>query len=192
MPATPDRISEPELLDRLQLVAESFRPAAPIDRRSLFSGRSDQISEVFSVVAQPGQHGVIYGERGVGKTSLAAIAVELLDAANMLTARATCDVSDDFSTVWRKALSEIEFRTSRQGVGFSGTVGESSENAAGQLGGDPVTPDAVRKVLQRVCTHASVAIFIDEFDRLRDPPRGCSSPTRSRRSRIAGSPRRCF
>lgn len=169
MDATRNTISEPELLDRMQLVAESFRPAAPIDRRSLFSGRADQIGEVFSVVAQPGQHAVIYGERGVGKTSLAAVAVELLEAASTLTARATCDVSDDFSTVWRKALSEIEFRTSRQGVGFSGTVGQSSEKAADQLGSDPVTPDAVRKVLQRLGRHGSVAIFIDEFDRLRDP-----------------------
>ena len=91
----------------MQLVAEAFRPSAPIDRRSLFSGRTDQIAELFSVVAQPGQHAVVYGERGVGKTSLTAVVAELLASSGVLTARTTCDSGDDFSSVWRKALGEI-------------------------------------------------------------------------------------
>ena len=49
-------------------------PAFRADRPArLFSGRSDQIAELFSVVQQPGAHAVVYGERGVGKTSLAAV-----------------------------------------------------------------------------------------------------------------------
>jgi energy-coupling factor transporter ATP-binding protein EcfA2 len=167
MPSITAKLSEPELLDRMRGVAEAFRPAAPIDRRSLFSGRTEQISDVFSVVAQPGQHAVIYGERGVGKTSLATVAAELLRSASMLTARATCDVSDDFGTVWRKALGEIEFRSSRQAVGFSERTTERKESAADALAGD-VTPDGVRTVLQKVGTQREVAIFLDEFDRLHD------------------------
>jgi len=81
------RIEEAEVLDRLRLVGEAFRPAAPIDRRSLFSGRSEQISELFSIAAQPGQHAVIFGERGVGKTSLAAVTAEMFKSANILVAR---------------------------------------------------------------------------------------------------------
>ena len=119
MPPLAAKLSEPELLDRMKSVAEAFRPAAPIDRRSLFSGRTEQIQDVFSVAAQPGQHAVIYGERGVGKTSLATVAAELLRSANVLTARATCDRGDDFGSVWRKALNEIEFRSARPAVGFS-------------------------------------------------------------------------
>jgi energy-coupling factor transporter ATP-binding protein EcfA2 len=172
MPATRNKMSEQELLDRMQRVAEGFRPAAPIDRRSLFSGRAEQISEIFSVVAQPGQHAVIYGERGVGKTSLAAVSAELLEGANVLTARATCDVSDDFASVWRKALAEVGFRTRRQGVGFAPAHEEKLETGASALGNGNVTPDAVRTVLQRMGRHQRVAIFIDEFDRLRDPEAG--------------------
>ena len=172
MPATRDTMSEQQLLDRMQLVAESFRPAAPIDRRSLFSGRADQISEIFSAVAQPGQHAVIYGERGVGKTSLAAVSAELLEAANVLTARATCDVSDDFSSVWRKALGEVGFRKRRQAVGFADAHAETHETAAAALGSGTVTPDAVRSVLQRMGEKRPLAIFLDEFDRLRDPDAG--------------------
>ncbi len=169
MPAVRGQMSEQELLDRMQRVAEGFRPAAPIDRRSLFSGRAEQISEIFSVVAQPGQHAVIYGERGVGKTSLAAVTAELLESANVMTARATCDVSDDFSSIWRKALGEVGFRKRRRQVGFADAHEETLETGAKALGNEAVTPDAVRGVLERMGRHQPSAVFFDEFDRLRDP-----------------------
>ena len=51
-------MDEADFLDRTRRVAEAFRPAAPIDRRDLFSGRGQQIADLFSVVAQPGQHAV--------------------------------------------------------------------------------------------------------------------------------------
>src|SRR5262245_15419507 len=108
-------MTEPELLDRMRLAAEAFRPAAPIDRRGLFAGRSDEIAELFSVVAQPGQHAVIYGERGVGKTSLVTVVAEMLGGSGVLTVRANCDSSDDFASVWRKALSEISVDRTAQG-----------------------------------------------------------------------------
>ena len=69
-------MDEADFLDRTRRVAEAFRPAAPIDRRDLFAGRAQQIADLFSIVSQPGQHAIVYGERGVGKTSLGLVAVE--------------------------------------------------------------------------------------------------------------------
>jgi Holliday junction resolvasome RuvABC ATP-dependent DNA helicase subunit len=162
------KLDETEMLARLKLVGESFRPAAPIDRRSLFSGRAEQIAELFSIAAQPGQHALIYGERGVGKTSLAVVTASMLGSANLLCARATCDVSDDFASVWRKALSELRMQTSRPGVGFASTSVEQAESAARLLGSDPVTPNDVRRALERAARQQELVLFIDEFDRLRD------------------------
>lgn len=161
------RIEEAEVLDRLRLVGEAFRPAAPIDRRSLFSGRSEQISELFSIAAQPGQHAVIFGERGVGKTSLAAVTAEMFKSANILVARATCDISDDYGSVWRKAFDELRLHTTTQKVGFTGGTQETSRSLAGLLG-DDVTPNSVRNALEQISTQRDVVIFIDEFDRLQD------------------------
>jgi Cdc6-like AAA superfamily ATPase len=159
-------MEEAELLDRMRLVAEAFRPAAPIDRRGLFSGRSDEIAELYSVIAQPGQHAVIYGERGVGKTSLAAVVTEMLRGSGVLVARATCDSSDDFSSVWRKALSEISFSRTTQAVGFGSTESETSSPAAGLLGSGEVTPHAVQRALGSIGQQTPVAVIFDEFDRL--------------------------
>jgi AAA ATPase domain len=161
-------MDEAEFLDRTRRVAEAFRPAAPIDRRDLFSGRGAQIADVFSVVAQPGQHAVVYGERGVGKTSLGLVAGQLLTSSNVLTAWATCDASDDFTSVWHKALGEIGYTTTRAAIGFGERVEETTETAAQLLGLSPVTPHTVREALEQIARGQPLAIFLDEFDRFDD------------------------
>src|SRR5436190_4871443 len=160
-------LPEADVQERLRLVGEVFRPAAPIDRRSLFSGRFEQIGELFAIVGQPGQHAVIYGERGVGKTSLAAVTTEMLRSANMLVARTTCDVSDDFDTIWRKALDEIQLHTVRDGVGFAPVSSETWRTASTLLE-DSVSPNDVRRAVERIAQQRDLVFFVDEFDRLRD------------------------
>ncbi len=162
-------MDEADFLDRTRRVAEAFRPAAPINRRDLFAGRASQIADVFSIVSQPGQHAIVYGERGVGKTSLGLVAAELLRAANVLTAWATCDASDNFSSVWGKALGEIGVTTTRQAIGFGERVDESTEPLSRLLASREVTPHNVQGALQQASRERAIAIFIDEFDRFQDP-----------------------
>ena len=162
-------MDEADFLDRTRQVAEAFRPAAPINRRDLFAGRASQIADVFSIVSQPGQHAIIYGERGVGKTSLGLVADELLRAANVLSAWATCDASDNFSSVWEKALGEIGVTTTKQAIGFGERVDESTEPLSRLLASREVTPHTVQGALQQASRQRAIAIFIDEFDRFQDP-----------------------
>jgi len=160
-------MDETDFLDRVRLVAEAFRPAAPIDRRELFAGRAEQIAELFSIVSQPGQHAIVYGERGVGKTSLGLVAAELLGAADVLCAWATCDASDDFSSVWRKALGEIGLTTAKQALGFGEHVDQTTEPLSKLLASE-VTPHAVQGALKQASRQRPVAIVFDEFDRFQD------------------------
>jgi hypothetical protein len=158
-----------ELLDRTRALGEAFRPAAPMARRDLFAGRSRQLGELFAVVSQPGQHAVVYGERGVGKTSLAAVTAEMLRTTGVASARATCDSSDDFGSAWRKALGDLEITVARRPVGFSPAAREDAHSAARLLGTGPVTPNDVRRALQRLTDESEVVVFLDEFDRLVKP-----------------------
>jgi Cdc6-like AAA superfamily ATPase len=162
------RLEGAELLERMRLLGEAFRPAAPTDRRDLFAGRQEQIGELFAVVGQPGQHAVIYGERGVGKTSIANVTAQMIRSSNVLVARTTCDASDDYGRVWRKALDEIVFRTPSRGIGFAPAESEAIESASQLLAGSDVTPNAVRKTLANVTRQREVVVFVDEFDRLGD------------------------
>jgi Cdc6-like AAA superfamily ATPase len=153
-------------LQLLHALSQAFRPAAPIDRRDLFAGRTAQVNDIFSVASQPGLHGVIYGERGVGKTSLATVASDILGA-SVISARANCDTGDDFSSIWRKVLDAIEVRVATPAFGFGNEMREVAATAARFL--DGVTepgPNDVRRVMQTLSAYAPVTVFIDEFDRL--------------------------
>jgi Cdc6-like AAA superfamily ATPase len=156
---------EPEQVERLEALTQAFRPAAPIDRRSLFSGRTRQLGDLFGVADQPGQHALVFGERGVGKTSLVSVAAEVLGAAGVLTARTTCDRSDDFESVWKKVLGEVQFTVTRPAVGFAGQA-RDVRVAASALLADDASPHDVRRSLRSLSGGRRVAIFIDEFDRL--------------------------
>ena len=79
---------------RTDTLLESFNPSAPIDRRNVFAGRSDQLAALYTVIRQRGQHAVIYGERGVGKTSLASIVADQANQLGLFTAHVICKYSE--------------------------------------------------------------------------------------------------
>ena len=71
----------PDEKRRLALRAGTvFSPAAPIRARDVFAGRTDQVRRTVDAINQSGQHALIYGERGVGKTSLANVIAGFLES----------------------------------------------------------------------------------------------------------------
>src|SRR5437879_5365938 len=98
-----------------------FSPSAPIDERSLFAGRDAQIRTVIDAVNQKGQHAIIYGERGVGKTSLTNVLHAFMgqQAFPVLAPRVQCDTLDDFGKVWRRVFERIELTQPVSTAGFN-------------------------------------------------------------------------
>ena len=154
-------------LQRQLDVGKVFTPTTPVDERSLFSGRSEQIQQVFSAVSQKGQHAIIYGERGVGKTSFANVVGQILatQVGTVLAPRATSDASDTYSTLWRKMFSEITMTQGKPGIGFNSTSDFLSRTVADELP-ETITPDIVRRVLTNLGQGRLLIAIIDEFDRL--------------------------
>ena len=62
------------------LVHTTFTPGTPISNLDLLAGRDRQIDKVLETVFSPGQHAAIYGERGVGKSSLANLIYDIVFA----------------------------------------------------------------------------------------------------------------
>src|SRR5262245_6200015 len=92
-------------------LSQVFTPSAPINRRELFRGRIDQILQITSALNQPGRHVVLYGERGVGKTSLANLLADFIAIDEGMvepTVRVNCTSQDDFRTLWAKVARELE------------------------------------------------------------------------------------
>jgi transcriptional regulator with AAA-type ATPase domain len=70
--------SDDLLYRRVAIAGDAFSPSAPISRVTLFAGRDNQIMRCIDIVYRRGQHGIIFGERGVGKTSFANLIADFI------------------------------------------------------------------------------------------------------------------
>lgn len=149
-------------------VGRVFSPAAPVDERDLFAGRINQLRRVIDVVNQRGQHAIIFGERGVGKTSLANVTSAYLgsvEGALILAPHVNCDATDDFTRLWKKVFSQIELTRQAKQTGFVGTSGLKTTSFAEKLPNN-IAPEDVRRALTAISEQAILIVIIDEFDRL--------------------------
>lgn len=109
--------------------------------------------QVTSAVVQPGRHVILYGERGVGKTSLANILSELLvqteDDFRNYAVRVNCTVDDDFKSIWAKVFDELGVQTTE----YYGAY-------------ETPNPDQIRRILADLDPY--MVIVIDEYDRVQD------------------------
>ena len=123
---------------------------------------------VVRAINQKGQHAILYGERGMGKTSLANVIAWFLQAphqpATVLSPRVNCDSLDTFESLWNKVLDEIWMHRKLKPTGF-GQQTEASYSSSELLVGS-VNPDAVRRALTIISQNSLPILIIDEFDRL--------------------------
>jgi Cdc6-like AAA superfamily ATPase len=150
---------------RMDAVMQAFSPAAPVNRKDLFAGRVPQLSKLLDVVSTRGEHGVIYGERGVGKTSLASVGALIAGGTRRLAIRVNCDGSDSYGSIWRKVFMKLRTTYLVPGVGFVAEAKEIVVSAGDNLPEDP-SPYDVESMLSLITQAVPVAIFVDEFDRV--------------------------
>lgn len=158
---------EPENLNRLQLLGQAFTPGSPVNNQDLFAGRLPQLQKIFDAITQRGYHLVLFGERGVGKTSLANVTARALPPQSYLVAKVTCDAVDNFSSVWRKAFKEINFASSKPGIGFTAQA-QATMTALVDFLPEVANPDDVRRLLESISASKPVLIILDEYDRISD------------------------
>lgn len=161
-------MTEEEANTKSMRAAQVFSPRTPVNARAFFAGRWSQMNAIADAVSQVGLHVVIFGERGVGKSSLANIIKPLLDmmspAMPHLVVRINANNQDTFSTLWAKALDEVRIEDERPVLGFTTATRKESVTLRQAFGisAEP-TIDEVRRTLARLPNSVFV---IDEFDRL--------------------------
>jgi len=151
------------------LASRVFTPGSAINEKDLFAGRITQIRRIVDAVSQTGQHAVLYGEPGVGKTSLANVCAEFLTGfgPTILAPRGNCVTSDDYASIWRKVFGEIELTKKTKGAGFFPQEKEQVFTVLDDLPSE-ITADLVMKVLNFLGTNFLLIVVIDEFDRISD------------------------
>ncbi len=143
-----------------------FTPGYPISHRDFFKGRVRQLARILETVPSPGRHPIVFGQRGVGKTSLVSILVELFP--QFLTVKMTCDGADTFKSIWNRILQQATITFKEQAFGFSREESEKKVSLASFIGSDNgVRPADIAMLLARLRRRA--IFVIDEFDRVTDP-----------------------
>src|SRR5215213_516371 len=128
-------------------IARVFTPSAPVDEARLFAGRFDQVREIINTVAQRGQHAIIYGERGVGKTSLANVLSDLLPdmgGVDWHTVIVNCHATTSFSSLWHQVAREMTMVTRTKRMGFGSDIFSTQLSMDSYMPTD-VAPDDVRQ-----------------------------------------------
>ena len=141
-----------------------FTPESPISHRDSFQGRQEEIAKIVETVLHAGAHAAIFGERGVGKTSLAGLTeqfwIDSTKDSNILTGRVNCEPLDDYISIWVHIADDLASRM---------TLEQRSQNPQfveyiTRLSSGEVDPSFVRRTFQSYS--GVVVLIIDEFDRL--------------------------
>lgn len=159
-------------LQRRNALGAALTPASPVNDRELFAGRHEQMVRAIDSFAAPGEHAAIFGERGVGKTSLATITEQIAYISGRLGVRINCRASDDVADIWRRVGEGMDrrFRTDQRReparlAALDGVI----QGAVSLLTSPTVNTHDALIALEIVSESGPTVIFLDEFDRLDDP-----------------------
>lgn len=140
---------------RLEIL-ETFTPGPAINEVAQFSGRRATIQRLQDIAIEKARHAIIFGERGVGKTSLANIFHKELNSQTKIVREIAidADTGDSFDGIWRKVFRRIKW------PGEDVTLDLQFPQE--------IEPDHVFLQLSRFGHNEIPIIIIDEYDRVQD------------------------
>lgn len=153
-----------QLLDKLHQV---FTPIQPIQEKDFFRGRLNQLTKIVEALNEKGQHAILYGERGVGKTSLANIMYH--SYTNIYPIKITCESTHTFQSLWQKAFSKISYSRTIEGVGFVKTKKEELVSMTDCINcNSEIDTSQIVDMLNKLGDDFRIMFIFDEFDNIND------------------------
>jgi Cdc6-like AAA superfamily ATPase len=147
---------------RLKL-RSAFTPSQPVVDRRMFAGRSGVLGAMIGSLEDQRLHLVIYGSRGIGKTSLLHMLSSAAKDARYIVHYSSCGAASNFQETFRAAAAEIPLLF-HNGYGPTAEEAESGANFADLLPKQGFSPRQFGELCGRM-TGTRMIIVLDEFDR---------------------------
>ena len=161
-------------------VTEVFCSSRPTTDKRFFVGRENELYGLSRALLTPGKHAVVYGDRGVGKTSLAKMAIKsFCEAEGYISIEYRCSNAETPESLVYKLLSHTNnlipdyktTRTYKRNLSAKAKVPIAEAGANTSRGEDVevsnilkqrLNPDYVATSLQQ----CKIVYFLDEFDQV--------------------------
>lgn len=158
---------EPVLARKRLALRDALGASQPVIARERFAGRHDALAQLIAAIEQQRVHVVVYGERGIGKTSLVHVFADTAREARYLVIYGSCGTEARFDTMFRAFASKIPMLYHRD------VLPTAIDNEAGVtfdslLPGGEFGPREVSDLFADV-VGTRVVLILDEYDRVLDP-----------------------
>ena len=141
----------------------AFSPAQPVSDLRMFAGRRDLLRQIIRAIEDQHLHLVLFGDRGIGKTSTLHVLAELAEGAGYLVRYTSSGESSSFDEIFRSVLSDLPLLYHTD---FDPALGsaEGMDTLATVLPPTPLSVADVTRTMSKL-TGAELLIILDEFDR---------------------------
>ena len=145
----------------------AFTPSRPVLDTDMFAGRRALLTNLIRSIEDQQLHVVLFGARGIGKTSTLHILCQIAKDARYVVRYTSCGERVQFDPMFRAILEDIPLLYHSD---YEPTADEIEEGLTfGSLIGDaPLTVSHVSEILSRISGTRLLLVF-DEFDRVHSP-----------------------
>src|SRR5258705_8081557 len=154
---------DPQGSEGRRKLGRAFPLAQPIGNLRQFAGRRELLANAIRAIEERRLHLVLFGDRGIGKTSLLNIIALLAADARYQVRYSSCSEGSNFDQTFRAIARDIPLLYHRSSDPTSDQV-ESGNTLADLLDERPVTPSLFSEILEGVAG-TRLLIILDEFDR---------------------------
>ncbi|MBL0054586.1 MAG: ATP-binding protein [Chitinophagaceae bacterium] len=172
------------MIDYFKKISEYYKPSVPIDNPDMFIGRLEEKSLLLRTLVTPGRHALIYGLRGIGKTSLINITSKVFSINSDIPYKIvshTCSYNDTYESILFSILNSSQLNleenekiklTGKGKAGFNvpflvnaGTEGGiEKEILKGKIIETKISPNFFCDLI----SNKNLLLILDEFDRIKD------------------------
>ncbi len=145
---------------------DALGASQPVISREGFAGRHDALAQLINAIEQQRVHVVVYGERGIGKTSLAHVFAETAREARYLVLYGSCGTEARFDEMFRTFASRIPaiYHKSVSPTSVEAEAGGSLDAMLPEHFGPRELADVLAEVVG-----TRIILILDEYDRVMDP-----------------------